>query len=82
MYSAHNEGESVVAERFIRTLKNKVQKHMTVVSKNVYLVVLGDIIDKYNNKYHEKLKSRLLILNQIFMLNTVLILMLKILNLK
>ena len=56
MYTAQNEGKSVVAERFIRTLKNKVQKHLTVVSKNVYLVVLGDILDKYNNKYHEKLK--------------------------
>ena len=56
MYSAQNEGKSVAAERFIRTLKNKVQKHLTVVSKIVYLVVLGDILDKYNNKYHEKLK--------------------------
>ena len=35
MYSTHNEGKSVVAERFIRTLKNKIFKHMTAISKNV-----------------------------------------------
>ena len=34
MYSIHNEGKSVVAERFIRTLKNKIYKYMTSVSKN------------------------------------------------
>ena len=44
MYSTHNEGNSVVAERFIRTLKNKIYKHMTAVSKNVYFDVLDDII--------------------------------------
>ena len=43
MYSTHNEGKSVVAERFIRTLKNKIYKHMTAVSKNVYFDVLNDI---------------------------------------
>ena len=37
MYSTHNEGKSVVAERFIKTLKNKIDKHMTAVSKNVYI---------------------------------------------
>ena len=49
MYSTHNEGKSVVAERFIRTLKNKIYKHMTAISKNVYFDVLNDIVDKYNN---------------------------------
>ena len=44
MYSTYNEGKSVVAERFIRTLKNKIFKHMTVVSKNVYFDVLDDIV--------------------------------------
>ena len=44
MYSTHNEGKSVVAERFIRTLKNKIYKHMTAVSKNVYFDVLNDIV--------------------------------------
>ena len=52
MYSAYNEGKSVVAERFIRTLKNKIFKHMTAVSKNVYFDVLDDIIDIYNNTVH------------------------------
>ena len=52
MYSTHNEGKSVVAERFIRTLKNKIYKHMTAISKNGYFNVLNDIVDKYNNTYH------------------------------
>ena len=38
MYSTHNEGKSVVAERLIRTLKNKIYKHMTSISKNVFLM--------------------------------------------
>ena len=49
MYSTHNEGMSVVAERFIRTLKNKIYKHMTAVLKNVYFDVLNDIVDEYTN---------------------------------
>ena len=49
MYSALNEGKSVVAERFIRTLKNKSYKHMTATSKNVYYDILDDIFNKYNN---------------------------------
>ena len=56
MYSTHNEGKSVVAERFIRTLKNKIYKHMTAISKNVYFDVLDDIVDKYNNTYHSTIK--------------------------
>ena len=36
MHSTYNEGKSVVAERFIRTLKNKLYKHMTAIGKNVY----------------------------------------------
>ena len=47
MYSGHNEGKSVVAERFITALKNKIYKHMTAISKNVYFDVLDDIVDKY-----------------------------------
>ena len=46
LYSTYNEGESVVAERFIRTLKNKILKHMTAISKNVYFEVLDDIVNK------------------------------------
>ena len=44
MYSTYNEGKSVVAERFIRTLKSKIFKHMTAISKNVYFDVLDDIV--------------------------------------
>ena len=58
MYSTHNEGKSVVAERFIRTLKNKIYKHMTAVSKNVYFDVLNNIIDKYNNTYLKTFKMK------------------------
>ena len=58
MYSTHNEGKSVVAERFIRTLKNKIYKQMTAISKNVYFEVLNDIVDKYNNKYHKTIKMK------------------------
>ena len=47
MYSTNNEGKSVIAERFIRTLKNKIYKYMTSVSKNVYIDKLDDIVKKY-----------------------------------
>ena len=46
IYSTHNEGKSVVAESFIRTLKNKIYKHMTAISKSVYQDVVDDIVDK------------------------------------
>ena len=59
MHSTHNEGKSVVAERFIRTLKNKIYRHMTGISKNVYFDVLNDISDKYNNTYHRTIKMKL-----------------------
>ena len=49
MYSNYNEGISVVTERFIRTLKNKLYKHMTATGKNVYHDVLDDVVSKYNN---------------------------------
>ena len=52
MYSTHNEGKSVVAERFIKTLKNKIYKHMAAISKNFYYDFLNDIGDKYNNTCH------------------------------
>ena len=51
MYSTHNDGKSVVGERFTRTLKIRIYKHMTVVSKNVYIDKLDEIIDKYNKIY-------------------------------
>ena len=49
MYSIHNEEKSVVAERFIRTLKNKIYKCMTSISKNAYINKLDDIVNEYNN---------------------------------
>ena len=58
MYSTYNEGKSVVAERFIRTLKNKLYKHMTATGKNVYYDVLDDIINKYNNTKPSTIKMK------------------------
>ena len=57
-YSTYNEGKSVIAERFIRTLKNKLYKHMTAVSREVYCDALDDIVDKYNNTYHNGIKKK------------------------
>ena len=58
MYSTYSEGTSVVAERFIRTLKNKIFKHMTAISKNVYIDVLIDIVNRCNNAVHITIKIR------------------------
>ena len=58
MNSTHNEGKSVVAERFIRTLKSKIYKYMTSISKNVYIDKLDDIVDEYNNTYHTTIKMK------------------------
>ena len=57
MYSTHNEGKSVVAERFIITLKSKIYKYMTSISKSVYINKLDDIVDEYNNTYHTTIKD-------------------------
>ena len=54
----NNEQKSVVTERITRTLKNKIFKHMTAASKNVYLDVLDDIVNKYNNTVHRTLKMK------------------------
>ena len=58
MYSIHNEGKPVVAERFIKTLKNKIYKYMTSISKNVYIDKLHDIVDESNNTYHKTIKMK------------------------
>ena len=58
MYSTYNEGKSVVAERFIRTLNNKLYKHMTATGKNVYYDVLDDVVNKYNNTKHSIIKMK------------------------
>ena len=59
MYSTYNEGKSVVAERFIRTLENKLYKHMTSTGKKVYYDVLDDIVNEYNNTKHNTIKMKL-----------------------
>ena len=58
MYSTDNEGKSFIAERFIRTLKNKIYKYMTSVAKTVSIDKLGDIVNKYNNIYHSTIKMK------------------------
>ena len=58
MYLIHNEGKSVVVERFIRTLKTKIYKYMTAISKNVYIDKLDDIVREYNNTYHRTIKMK------------------------
>ena len=58
MYSTNNEGKSVIAERFIRTLKNKIYKYMTSVSKNVHIDKIDDIVKKYNKTYHTSIKIK------------------------
>ena len=58
MYSIHNGGKSVIAERFIRTLKNKIYKYLTTKSKNMYINKLDDIVDEYNNTYHKTIKMK------------------------
>ena len=74
MYSTYNEGKSVVAERFIRTLKNKIFKHMTAFSKNIYFDVLDDVVNKYNNTVHTTIKMKPIVtkpkLQMIIVLNT------------
>ena len=58
MYSTHNEEKSVFVERFIRILKNKIDKYMTSIFKNVYLDKLDVIVNKYNNTYQRTIKMK------------------------
>ena len=58
MYSAHIEGKSIVAERFIRILKNKISKYMTSLSKNVHIGKLDNIVSIYNNTYYKTIKMK------------------------
>ena len=57
-YSTHNEGKSVIAERFIRTVKNKIYQYMTSVSKDFYIDQLDDIVNKCNNTYQNRIKMK------------------------
>lgn len=58
MYSIHNDGKSVTIEKFIKILKTKIYKHMTVVSKSVYIDRLNEIVDIYNNAYYRTIKMK------------------------
>ena len=58
MYSMHNEGKSVVTERFIRTLKNQIRKYMTSVLKNLYIDKLRHIVEKCNRTFHRTIKMK------------------------
>ena len=58
MYWSHNEGESVVIERFVRTLMDKIYQYMTSISKYVYFDELDDIVNKYVNVYHSTIKMK------------------------
>ena len=58
MYSTFNEGKSVIAERFIRTLKHKLYKHMTAIGKNVYYDVVDDVVNEYKNTKHDTIKMK------------------------
>ena len=58
MYSTHNGGKSVAAERFIRTLKSKIYKYTTAISKNLYIDKLDDIVNEYNNTYHPTIEMK------------------------
>ena len=89
MFSTQNEVKSVVTERFIRTLKDKIyiQNYMTSISKNVYIDKLDDIVNKYNDTYHNKIKMKLIdVKSSIYVKSSTLIatkkIIKKILNLK
>ena len=58
MYSIHNDGKSIVAKRFIRTLTNKIYKHLTAVSRQMYINKLDNVATKYNNKYYKAIKKK------------------------
>ena len=58
MYSTHNDRKSVVVERFIRILKNKIYKYMTSISKNAYINKLNDIVNEYNNTHQRTTKMK------------------------
>ena len=58
MYSVHSEGKSVIRERFIRTLKNKIYKYMSSISEKCVIDTLDDMVNKYNNTYHRTIKMK------------------------
>ena len=58
MYSTYNEEKSAIAEKFIKILKNEIYKYMTSITKNAYIDKLDDIVNKYNNTHHSKIKMK------------------------
>ena len=82
MYSTFNEGKSVVAERIIRTLKNKILKHICAISKNVYFDVLDDIVNKCNNSIYRIIIMKPIDVTNDSFVNTMKIQIKEILNLK
>ena len=83
MHSTYSKGKSVAAERFVRTLKNKIFKLMTVISKNVYFDPLDNIVNKYNDIVHRTIKIKPTSnLHLILTPNTMKIQIKKIINLK
>ena len=57
MYSTHNEGKSVITERFIKTLKAKIYKKGTANDKKSYLPFLNKLVDQYNNTYYHSINE-------------------------
>ena len=82
MYSSYNEGQSVVAERFIKIFKNKIHKYKISILKNVYINKFDGIVNMYNNTYHSTTKMKSVDVKQAHILTRVKKLMIKILNLK
>ena len=82
MYSSYNEGQSVVAERFIKIFKNKIYKYKISILKNVYINKFDGIVNMYNNTYHSTTKMKSVDVKQAHILTRVKKLMIKILNLK
>ena len=85
MYSAHNKEKPAVAERFIRTLKNKTYRYMTSISKNVYIDKLDDMVNKFNNTRHNTIKIKPVDVKSSTYIKVIVIvkkIMIKILNLK
>ena len=82
MYSTFNEGNPVVAERFVRMSRNNIYKHMTAVSKNVYFDVFDDFVDEYNNIFYRTIKMKPIYVKSDSYAKTMKILMKKILTLK
>ena len=82
MYSTNNQEKSLVAERFIRTLKKKIYKYMTSISKNAYIDKLDDIVKKYSNTYHKSIRMKPVMLKIIHISVLKKKSMIKILNLK